>query len=244
MGGDFQHERVPALHRPSAGGARPPVDWAAVETVLLDMDGTVLDLRFDNHFWREHVPRRYAEARGIMLDEAKDELYPRFRAVEGTMDWYCVDYWTRILGLDIAGLKTEVEHLIRLHDRALELLDAVRRSGRRLLLVTNAHGKSLALKMRRTGIAGRFDALVCSHDFGRPKEDPAFWGWLRGREPYDPARTLLVDDSLAVLRSARTGGIAHLVAVRRPDSALPPRAVDGFPAVDGLGDLLPVEGGE
>jgi len=224
--------------RPSAEGARPA--WGEVATVLLDMDGTVLDLRFDNHFWREHVPRRYAEARGLTLAEAKAELYPRFRAVEGTMDWYCVDYWTRTLGLDIAGLKEEVEHLIRLHDRALEFLEAVRRSGRRLLLVTNAHGKSLALKMRRTGIAGHFDALVCSHDFGRPKEDPAFWGWLRGREPHDPARALLVDDSLAVLRSARAGGVAHLVAVRRPDSALPAREVEGFVAVDTLADLLPV----
>jgi len=94
--------------------------------------------------------------------------------------------------------------------------------------------------MRRTGIAGHFDALVCSHDFGRPKEDPAFWGWLRGREPHDPARALLVDDSLAVLRSARAGGVAHLVAVRRPDSALPAREVEGFVAVDTLADLLPV----
>ena len=238
MGLECQRAGTPDGRRPSVEGARLP--WGEIATVFLDMDGTVLDLRFDNHFWREHVPRRYAEARGITLERAKAEVYPRFRAVEGTMEWYCVDYWTRTLGLDIAGLKEEVEHLIRLHDRAIEFLDAVRRSGRRLLLVTNAHGKSLALKMRRTGIAGHFDALVSSHEFGRPKEDPAFWEWLRGRKPYEPARTLLVDDSLAVLRAARDYGIRHLVAVRRPDSALPAREVEGFAAVDTLADLLPV----
>ena len=34
----------------------PELDWTSIDTVLLDMDGTLLDLRFDNWFWQEHVP--------------------------------------------------------------------------------------------------------------------------------------------------------------------------------------------
>jgi putative hydrolase of the HAD superfamily len=216
------------------------VDWAAVDTVFLDMDGTLLDLHFDNHFWLEHVPRRYAEHHAVTLAAARALLRQRYRAVEGTMAWYCVDYWSDQLGLDIALLKQEVEHLIAVHPDVVEFLDAVRDAGRRVVLVTNAHGKSLELKLRRTRLGRHLDGVVCAHDLGLPKEDPGFWVRLAVREPFRPAATLLVDDSLPVLRSAARHGIAHLLAVRRPDSRQPPRAVTEFPAIDGFADLLPL----
>ena len=37
------------------------IDWDDIDTVLLDMDGTLLDLHFDNFFWMHYMPRRYAE---------------------------------------------------------------------------------------------------------------------------------------------------------------------------------------
>jgi len=61
------------------------VDWPTVSTVFLDMDGTLLDLHYDNHFWLEHVPRRYAERHGMTLEAAHEALLVRYRAVEGTM---------------------------------------------------------------------------------------------------------------------------------------------------------------
>jgi FMN phosphatase YigB (HAD superfamily) len=79
------------------------VPWGDINTVFLDMDGTLLDLNFDNHFWLEHVPLRYAEARGLAPAAAKAELLERYRSREGTLEWYCVDHWSRELGLDIAG---------------------------------------------------------------------------------------------------------------------------------------------
>ena len=216
------------------------VEWSAVSTVFLDMDGTLLDLHYDNHFWLEHVPRRYAEHHAVTLEAAREVLQARYRAVEGTMAWYCVDYWSEQLGLDIALLKQEVEHLIAVHPDVVEFLDAVRGSGRRVVLVTNAHGKSLALKLSRTRLGGHLDGMVCAHDLGLPKEQPAFWERLQSREPFMPESTLLVDDSLPVLRSAARHGIAHLLAVRRPDSRQPPRETAEFQALDGFAELLPL----
>jgi HAD superfamily hydrolase (TIGR01509 family) len=215
------------------------LDWNRIDTVLLDMDGTLLDLHFDNYFWLHHVPQRYAESRGMALEEAKQELYPRFRRVEGTMDWYCVDYWTRELGLDIAMLKREIDHLIAVHPHVADFLDAVRRAGKRVLLVTNAHAKSLSLKMERTRLGGHFDALICSHDFGLPKEQVSFWEHLQRVEPFDPARTLLVDDSLPVLRSAHAYGIRHLVSVLKPDSKGPLRDTGDFDAIHHFTEIMP-----
>ncbi len=214
--------------------------WPLIRTVLLDMDGTLLDLRFDNQFWRELVPARYAERHGLPLDQARAEVATRTRAVEGTLAWYCLDYWTRELALDIVTLKREIEHLIAVHPHVLEFLDALRAAGRRVVLVTNAHPQSLALKMEKTRLAGHFDAIICAHDLGLVKEQPEFWPRLRVWEPFEPATTLLVDDNLAILRTARAYGIAHLVSALWPDSAHPPHPPGEFPAIHTFTELLPV----
>ena len=219
-----------------------PLPWSRIRTVLLDMDGTLLDLRFDNHFWRELVPVRYAGHHGLPLAQARAEVAARTRAVEGTLAWYCLDYWTRELALDIVTLKREIEHLIAVHPHALEFLDALRAAGKRVALVTNAHPQSLALKMEKTRLAGHFDAIVCAHELGLVKEQAEFWPRLRQQQPFDPATTLLVDDNLAILRTAHDYGIAHLVSVLRPDSAHPPKAPEEFPAIHDFSELLPLGG--
>jgi len=215
------------------------LDWKDIDTVLLDMDGTLLDLHFDNYFWLEHVPLRFAEARGLSEADAKAQLLQRYGDIQGTLEWYCVDHWSRELGLDIALLKQEVAHLIQVHPDVIEFLDLLKRAGKRRVLVTNAHQKSLELKMRRTPLRDRLDHVVCAHDLGLPKEDAGFWPRLRQQEAFDPVRTLFVDDSLAVLRAARRYGITHLLAILLPDTRQAERRVDEFPAIRGFSTLLP-----
>ncbi len=215
------------------------VDWQAIEHVLLDMDGTLLDLHFDNYFWLELVPQRYAEKQNLPLEIAKAEFLAICQRVEGTLDWYCLDYWTDTLGLDIPLLKEEVAHLIAEHPQVIEFLQALRNSGRRAVLVTNAHQKTLALKMRKTRLGAHLDQIISSHELGLPKEDGHFWRRLQARESYTPQRTLLIDDSLPVLRSAKSYGIAHLLAVRCPDSQQPPRQSDEFVYLENFAQLIP-----
>lgn len=215
------------------------ISWDKISTVLLDMDGTLLDLHFDNHFWLEHLPRRYAERHGLDQAGASEELYRRFDAVRGTIAWYCTDHWSRELGLDITLLKQEVAHLISLRPDVVEFLGAVRASGRRAVLVTNAHTDSLALKIERTGLDRHLDALISAHTLGLPKEDPAFWAQLQAVEPHLPAQTLLIDDNATVLASARSAGIAHLLLVAKPDSRRGERLEEGFTPLRGFRDIFP-----
>ncbi len=215
------------------------IDWDQIDTVFLDMDGTLLDLHFDNHFWREHVPRRYAEKQGIGKAEATEELLTRYRDVEGTLEWYCVDHWSRELGLDIALLKEEVDHLIAVHPHVVDFLEALRGSGRSAVLVTNAHQKALRLKMERTRLRGYFDAVICSHELGLPKEAPAFWDELARHQPFDRFRTLFVDDSLSVLAAARRYGFRWLLAIMRPDTREPERHIVDFPAIRDFSEIMP-----
>ena len=215
------------------------IPWHKIDSVFLDMDGTLLDLHFDNHFWREHVPMRYAELHAIALEEAKSRLYDRFKQKEGTMDWYCVEYWSEELELDIAGLKQEIDHLIAVHNHVIEFLQRTRDAEKRVVLVTNAHAKSLDLKMRVTGLADSFDALICAHDIGYPKEDQRFWSLLGEHEPFEPENTLFIDDSLSVLRAAREFGIGHILAISKPDSKSPSRDIDEFVSIDGFDTIMP-----
>jgi putative hydrolase of the HAD superfamily len=215
-----------------------PGEWARIQTVLLDLDGTLLDLAFDTYFWRTRVPAAWGHARSLTPEQAWAELQPRFRAREGTLDWYCIDYWSRELALDIAALKhTDAQH-VRWLPGAREFLGRVRAMGKRLVLVTNAHPTTLAIKDARTQVISHFDAGFSSHRFGAPKEEAAFWRELAKVEAFEPARSLFVDDSLPVLRAARAAGIGLIYAVRRPDSAGPARLQSEFPAVDAVLDLL------
>ena len=217
-----------------------PADWNDIEHVLLDMDGTVLDLAFDNHFWRELVPERYGAARGISAAAARAELEPHFRSLQGRLEWYCLDYWSELTRLDLAALKKEIRARIRPLQGSEDFLKAVKASGRRLWLATNAHRNSWALKLEETGLGVHFDRVISSHDFGAPKESADFWARLVAQHPFPPRRALFVDDSLPVLRAAHEFGIGQCIGIRRPDTQRAAQDVEGFPAVDRLADLLPV----
>jgi len=210
--------------------------WDRIDTVLLDLDGTLLDLEFDNYFWREHVPAHYGASRELTLEEARAELVPKFRAKEGTLEWYCVEYWSRALDLDIVALKHAVRDRVAWLPGAKEFLKRVRGMGKRLVLVTNAHPEALRIKDERTGVTRYFDAVFSSHRFGAPKEDPAFWDGLHRVEPFDRERTMFVDDSAAVLRAAKRAGIKWIYAVRKEQSR-DPWQEEEFAAVDSVARL-------
>ena len=212
--------------------------WAGIDHVLLDLDGTLLDLDFDNHFWQVLVPQVWGAARGLDESAARAALQPRFAACMGTLEWYSTVYWSRELGLDITALKRQDAARIRWLPGAQGFLAAARQRGKRLVLLTNAHPDALAIKHERTGVLDHFDQSFSSHTLGAPKEDANFWRALRKVLPHEPARCLFADDSATVLRAAQAAGIGLVRAIRRPGIAHAAHAHEEFTAVDALADLL------
>lgn len=216
------------------------VKWHSLETVFLDMDGTLLDLHFDNHFWLEHLPRRYAEHNNLSPEQAYDLIVPMIMAERGSLNWYCTDYWSERLSLNITGLKAEVGERIGYLPHAIGFLEALRAAGLRSIIVTNCHPDPLDLKLQRTGLAERVDGIISSHELGKPKEDPSFWSDLAQREPYRPEATLMVDDSFPVLESARRAGIGQCLAILSPDSRKSPnQSHPDIPCIHHFGEIIP-----
>jgi HAD superfamily hydrolase (TIGR01509 family) len=208
------------------------------ETLMLDMDGTVLDLAYDNYVWKELVPEHYAEAKGISIDVARNRLYAKYHAIQGDIQWYCLDHWSERLGLDVLELHRGVNHRIDYLPGAKDFLHAVREHHVRVLLVTNSHPDTLALKDEVTGLAEYFDAIYTSHQFGYAKERQEFWHALQEAEGFRMESTLFVDDNQTVLKSADTYGLEMLVEINHPDTSEPVRENTAYTGVMGVADLL------
>lgn len=215
------------------------LEWDAIQTVFLDMDGTLLDLHFDNHFWLEHLPVRLAEQRGSTPEEVSAYLHARYTEMEGTLEWYCLDYWQDHLGADLVELKHEIADRIQIRAHVERFLESLHARGKRVVLLTNAHQKSVGLKFGYVALGHYFDEIITSHSLGLPKEHPDFWQKLREVEAYSPAHSLFIDDNLHVLRSAQAAGVKYLLAIREPDSRQPPKDTQEFTAVECYTQLLP-----
>ena len=212
--------------------------WKDIHTVLLDMDGTLLDLHFDNHFWLEHLPKKLAEKQGISLQAAKNKMAIETEEVMGTLSWYCLDFWAEKLDIDIVEAKREIVHLISMRADSLPFIDALKASGREVILVTNAHPDSLSLKVEHTQLDAHIDQLISTHEFSVTKESQVLWQRLQAKLGFNPQHTLFVDDSLGILKAAQDFGIKHLLAVSNPDSQKPSREILEFPSVHDYRYLL------
>lgn len=198
------------------------LDWKQIDTVFLDMDGTLLDLHFDNYFWLEHLPTRYAELQGITREQAVEYLNNHHKRTQGTLHWYCLDHWQDIIQTNIVTLKQEVAHKIQWRAEAEQFLIYLREQQKKVVLLTNAHFKSVELKFMHVPMQDHFDDVLISHTFQLPKEHELFWSTLEQHYEIDKQRSLFIDDNVRVLQTAREHGVEHLILVQQPDSTRDP----------------------
>lgn len=216
-----------------------PLDWNQIDTVLLDMDGTLLDLHFDHYFWVTHLPKRYAEFHNIELSEAEQILTTWITSYQGTLQWYCLDHWSELIGMNISELKREVRHNIALRPHAEAFLRFLRQEKKKVILATNCHRSALELKLSVSQIDRWLDIVISSHDYQQPKEVQAFWQQMHEAEPFSLARTLFVDDNTQVLHSAKEFGIQHLVCINQPNSKFPAKKSKEFIDIVDFDEIMP-----
>ena len=213
-------------------------DWKSIDAILLDMDGTLLDLSFDNRFWKIEVPSVYAKNKGMTLEESLEFLGRCYKDYSGTLNWYCTDFWAEKLGFDIIEHKTKLAHKVSVRPGTIEFLEKTHASSKDVYLVTNAHPETLRVKLEQTRIEQYFDKLYTSHQFHQPKESPSFWAQLEEDMAIPLSKCLFIDDTESILMQAQHSGVKHIAIIEQPDSSLPPKTYTELPSINYLDELL------
>jgi putative hydrolase of the HAD superfamily len=213
-------------------------DWAGVDDVLLDMDGTLLDRDFDNFFFEEELPRRYAALHRMPERVARAKLFALYRAVEGELAWTDLHYWTKTLGIDVVAMTQELSERIGYLPGVEAFLSAVRAKRKRLTVLTNAHADGVAVKCRQTGIDKQVDRIVNAFEVGCLKMRPDYWPACQKLVGFDPARSVYVDDDEACLDAAQVFGVRHIFHSARSSTKLPPHPSGRFMSIENLQDLI------
>ena len=217
------------------------IDWNQIDEILLDLDGTLLDLNFDLHFWLEYLPIIYSEKHKVRIEDAKNILLKMLDAEIGTLNWYCLDFWNNKLDLDIVQLKRNVSHLIQVHPNVDEFLTQIKLMNKKIYLVTNAHRETIKLKMQATKIEHYFDNIISSHDFGFAKQQQHFWHELTRNIGLKKERAIFFDDSQDVLNAARKYNIRQIIAISKPSSKLAAKEVSGFINIENFSQVMPID---
>ncbi|MEW6161881.1 MAG: HAD-IA family hydrolase [Nitrospirota bacterium] len=216
------------------------IPFEEIKYVLLDMDGTLLDRYFDDYFWEHLVPERYAEKHKITFGKAREELFKRYKAHEGTLNWTDIDFWSKELDLDILALKEQIRHLIEVHPHVEDFLKMLKARRIKTFIVTNAHYKVLDMKLKKTDLGKYLTGAITSFEIGFPKEKIEFWRRAEQRLSFGKGKTLLVDDTLEVLKTAKKFGIRYLIYKARSNSTVKPLLSSEFATILDFSELIPL----
>ena len=217
---------------------KPDINLSTIKTVLLDMDGTLLDLYFDNYFWQEYLPVHWGKLNNMTPDKAKAQLKMWYEKEAGTLSWYCLDFWTDRLDFNVLELKEDVEHLIQYRPHAENFLQRLHDSNCSVIMVTNAHQDLIKMKADKTNIDIFFNKIISSHAVGYAKEEQAFWKKIQSELQFNFDDTVLIDDNLTVLRAAKEFGLENLLTIAKPDSQNPEQETAEFIAIRSFQDVI------
>ena len=214
------------------------LNWSEIDTVLLDMDGTILDLSFDDYIWNKEIPKNLARRKNIKFNQAFSILEQKMKTVEATLNWYCFDFWKKKIDIDINSIEEKFKQKITIKKDAITFLTNPLLKAKQMILVTNADKRGLIRKLDITGIGQYFDDVICSHDFNYAKEEAQFWSNLREKNKINFEKTLLIDDNLSILNTAEKIGIRYLRGVSRPNSKKNPITSSKYQLIDKLSELI------
>lgn len=210
--------------------------------LMFDMDGTLLDLAFDDLIWNTRLPERHAETHQCTLEESKEILHTFYQQHNHTLCWYSSKYWTEKVEVDVLKLQYDNQEKIAPRPGCFELLEQLKQHGYRCWLLTNADQASLQLKLENIDLSPYFEVMLSSEEIGYSKEFVEFWEILQQKHDFDPQYAMMIDDTEKVLQGAEKFGITQLITIVQPSSGRAARQAHdlNYPAIQNLTELLPL----
>ncbi|MCH1416878.1 MAG: HAD-IA family hydrolase [Gammaproteobacteria bacterium] len=183
-----------------------------IECMLVDMDGVILDNTYDNNFWQNQIPGVISKNKNISFEDAKRLAVQIFNYKKNTKDWYDVDYWSNMLNVDIEAEKRSSISFdrIQLYEGVTKTLNKLK-DNFRLILITNAHRKTLNIKLEKYDLSPYFENMICAHELHYVKENIQLWYMLKSRFKLDYTKTLLIEDTINNIKVGLSAGISQAV---------------------------------
>ena len=180
--------------------------------MLVDMDGVILDNTYDNNFWQNQIPGVISKNKNISFEDAKRLAVQIFNYKKNTKDWYDVDYWSNMLNVDIEAEKRSSISFdrIQLYEGVTKTLNKLK-DNFRLILITNAHRKTLNIKLEKYDLSPYFENMICAHELHYVKENIQLWYMLKSRFKLDYTKTLLIEDTINNIKVGLSAGISQAV---------------------------------
>lgn len=209
---------------------------------MFDMDGTLLDLAYDDLIWNHKLPERHAAMNACTLEQSHATLHDFYENHKHTLSWYSSSFWTSKVGVNTLALQYDYKKNIQPRSGCFELLEILKQRGYKCWIVTNADCAGLKLKLENINLRPYFEVIVSSEEIGHAKEFIEFWQILQNMHPFNPKNVVLIDDTAKVLNGAALFGIESLITISQPSSnKVAKNALElEYPTINDLTELVEI----
>lgn len=217
--------------------------WQEKQHILFNLD-TLLDYSAEQYFWSELLPKAYSSRKQLSLEQAKLFIQSELAEQNGTLNFYCIDYWQAKLGVDVLLLQQQHASQLKFKpyaEKFLFYLDNLKSEHKfKMHVISNEHPKALDVKIRATGLDCFFDKIESSYSYGFLRESKEFWHKYLVNSKIATSSAILFDDNYTVLHNALTSGL-KVVAVNKLMEQLDQNNLSGVTQIDNFGALLPLK---
>ena len=178
--------------------------------ILSDLDGVILDLSYDIKFWTDWLPNTLALETGKSSTEVKADIKSMMSDQEASLNWYDLNYWDELLGIDSLGIIKNQEERCSFLKGSEDALKKIASLSNPKYILTNGDPRLFDFKSESANFLEYFDSYICSMHLGYAKEQKEFWALAGQYLKVNMKNSIFIDDNFKVVTSAVNAGVGQV----------------------------------